>query len=211
MKMPGRLMLLVLASVLTSTCSCVSEAELEECLATQSELQRAVESQHRQIEELTRALDDQQARIDELTRQNSLDYSRLVMLKRTSEDRPTPSACVTMTYPEAPWCESGGMRWRVVVTETNGVGVTFTSGVYYHRTLEDGKWSEPQGVGYYDATNKWFEWPKRFPPNWQVEYRTGDAGCFSDQRRYTWVFFGEDDNSHDSVAMGTIVVNDGGQ
>jgi len=207
-RMPGELMLVLLTGLLMSTCGCVPDTKLEECLASQSELQQTIDAQQKQIEELTRAIDDQQVRIDELTKQNSLDYSRLVMLGRTSQDDTTPSSRVTMTYPDSPRCEGGITRWRVVVTETSGVGVTLTRGVYYHRTLEDGKWSEPQGVSYYDAANNWFQWPKRFPPNWQEEYRTGDAGCFSDHRRYTWVYFGEDDNGHDIVAMGTIAVNE---
>ena len=198
-----------------SGCSCVSEASVDECLASNLEQQKTIEAQQVQIKELTKVTNDQQIQIDDLTRQNSLDYSQLVFLRRTSKahDTPskahdTPSANVTVTYPDAPWCEGGSMHWRVVLTETNGVGVTFTHGVYYHRTLEDGKWSEPQGVSYYDATNNWFAWPIRLPPNWQEECRTGDAGCFLDHRRYTWVYFGEDDNGHDIVAMGTIAVNE---
>lgn len=189
-------------------CSCTPETKLEECLGSKSELQAMIEAQQKQTEELTTLIGDQQTTIDDLTKQYSLDYSRLVMLGREAKSQDDPSANVTVTYPDAPRCEGGYTRWRVVLTETNGVGVTFTHGVFYCRVLEEGKWSQPLNVGYYDNTTNWLAWPICLPPNWQEDFSHGDVGCFSEQRRYTSVYCGEDDNGHDIVAMGTIAINE---
>lgn len=176
-----------------------------------------------QLLEQEQIIEAQEEQIHELTRESSLALSRQVLLQRECEELANEideiearavlpvrigGADVTLDCLTLPYCDSGSTRWRQVLTETNGVGVTFTHCLVFYRLRRGNDWSAPRGVSYYDETVSPLAWPMKLSPNERRETGGRISGCFSEERLYTVAYFGRDAVGNDVVATGTFMANE---
>lgn len=109
-------------------------------------------------------------------------------------------------YPDVPQCKDGFMYWRVIIRETNGVGITVKKIIKYHRSWKGGQ----AEICIYESSEVSFL-PLYIPPYKERSLTAGYADCSlkDKETHYTYIIFCEDDNHNEIVTMGTLIVNKG--
>lgn len=189
-------------------CGFIPQSQVDEYETRLSTQQQVIEAQQDQLDELSREYDftlSQQVLLQKEYEQLAAEIER--MGTNAMPPPGTGSANVTVTCLDLPRCSNGSMTWKETLTETNGVSVEFTHGVFYYRVHEGEGWSEPRDVSYYDDSLNPVAWPIRLMPNEEHQSGHRSPGCFSEERYYTSIYFGHDAKGNDIVAMGTVVAD----
>lgn len=193
-------------------CSYVPQSRLDECQARLAEQQQVIAAQQTQARSLAEQISANHEHLDDIQQQylnlkgriQELDVGDtvpLMELKSHVNMRFSPSSTVV--------CQGDSASWSVALTETKGVGVTFTESVIWYRVREHVRsFPGPFDVTYRNSTTDPLSFPFYVSPYGRVEVRDlGSEACFSEERHYYHVFFGLDNNGNNMVVAGKIIVN----
>jgi outer membrane murein-binding lipoprotein Lpp len=202
---------LLISSLFLAGCGYVSESQLDECSAALSAQQETIEAQQKEIEELMRGISLNRIQWDTFDRDSENLEGRLQEVEASALLRNQASrAYVTVGFrPSSPECEADMVSWTVMLTETGGVGVTFTESVIWYRVFEGHPSGGNRDVSYHSSGTDPVSFPLRLNPLGVVVCEDMSvSGCFSEERHYYHAFFGRDDNGNDIVVAGKVIVND---
>jgi hypothetical protein len=182
-----------------------SNAE-EELLAEIQALQQTIADQEAEIQALTATIADLEARKRELLYAVSDSQVRLRQLQAeypevgTDAEKP-PAALRIEIQPETIVCQDDWHHWILVLTETNGVGVSLSriTRVLYNEKdhVSDQTTSTP------DSAATWF--PDHIQPNGSITLASG-APC-SLGIRLQYIVEGTDDNGHHVIESKQVVLH----
>ena len=193
-------------------CAYVPEEQLDEHRARLSEQQQTISAQQMQIEELAEKISLNRGQLHDVEQQYQNLQGRVQELD-VSESVPATElkANVRMSLsPSSTVCEGDSVIWSALLTETKGVGVTFTESVIWYRVREHVRsFPGPFDVTYSNSSTDPLLFPLYVLPYGSVECSDlGSDTCFSEERHYYHVFFGRDDNGNEVVVAGKVIVNE---
>ena len=201
--------ILLVVSLPLCSCGYVPESESNECQTTLLLQQQTEETQRKQIKALTQEVSENESCL--LTLEN--EHERIAEELRAFETSWAQNVIPVRAYvkidfgPSSAVCTGESITWTLVLSETHGVGVTFTEMVDWYRTMEG-----PFGTGYstrsyHDGTTDPGLLPVRVEAGGRVDLDLGGKECFSEKRQYYYVLFGVDDNGDEVVTADALVVD----
>jgi len=202
--------ILLVLGLLLSGCGYVPDSQLDECRAALSAQQETIEAQQKEIEELMQGISLNRIQWDTFNRDSENLEGRLQEVEASALLRDqTGRAYVTVGFlPPAPECKADTISWTVTLTETGGVGVTFTESVSWYRVFRDDHAGEIRDTAYHSSGTDPVLFPLRLNPYGVVVPQDMSVKeCSSEERHYFHAFFGRDDSGNDIVVAGKVIVN----
>ena len=203
------LTIMVVIGLSLAGCSYVPESQLDECRATLAEQQQTIEAQRKQIEALTQAVSENESRLLVLDNEHERIAEELRGFEESQEQSAIPvRAHIRIEFaPSTPKCDGNSIAWTMILSETHGVGVTFTKLVDWYRTFLGPFGTGRSSASYRNGVTD-LEWlPIRVEPNSVTFLDLGEQECFSEERHYYYVLFGVDDNGNEIVSSNKLEVD----